>query len=300
MTSETIIISIICSAPDADDRPKAIAEIFSIKKNLKVFLILHGNWNEWNSKYGWISLSRKKPLKMDLLFHHTAEGEVSNHVPKEIQYQKIVKFSNDDRRDTTKPEKSICGLPAFKSYSDCPINEINVEEFLLWAKGERSNPPSICFPDRPMDLLYTITLLCQAYLTVHAVYEGDDKDWEIDDIKMALTQMGWIDYLEKEEKERKDAFIAKLEGKKIEIRDSKLWHRILNFSKKDLDGDIERFIEEFKFQWDEEQKRYGPLPDAVLSLFKKFHSSEIAPPKIVTDAYNVIADRLNKRLYNEY
>jgi hypothetical protein len=287
-----IIIAIICSNMRAD----AIAEIFSQNLFLEIYRIQSVRWKVWNLRnQEWNKLDDKDyPKRFDLLFHHKEDGEINEHIPEGVELKKIVRFSTDDTRYTASLESGICGLPPFQSYYECPITENDVEEFLQWVRGERIEPPSICTEERnTLERILSLSVLCSGYLPVHAVYKKRDKDWKTEDIKAALDQMGWYEFLKILDKDRRDDLVSKFKKQKDVVRDAKRWRDTFDIPEENPETAIQELVKNIKIEWDE--KRFGQFPQEVYSLLLKMKNREIAPPKLVADAFCAIAKRLKGR-----
>lgn len=145
---------------------------------------------------------------------------------------------------------------------------------------------------QPRMILPALSILCQGYLAVHAAYGGPDKDWNDENITLALEQMGWKQLIEKPDMSQ---IVETLRGQHATTENIKdWWQPVLVHVKAPADeasrGTKEALIEQLRREW-----RKDSLPEEVSKLVETIYDTtphSLTDVNLVARAYLKLAEKL--------
>jgi len=185
----------ICS-PTGRERANLLAKRISRMGNGNLTLYRWQNraWSLWSAKENdWNYTPPPNPPDVAILFHHIGDG-LETHRPDGATYQCLVRFSAGGL--AVDVNGNSCNLPpSFRvpntEHEDtCPLYDEDIQQFIDWAGGTRSEPPDICL-GRPKAsaLRSAVALLCEAYLLTWRSLPNDQPQPSSDACQAALSNL---------------------------------------------------------------------------------------------------------------
>ena len=274
--------SIVIIVDENYDRGKLLAEVFE-NADSNVYLWSRGDEYE-KSKWGYNWEHSPAQCKIAIV-HDTNKGIFYDL---NVSYDILVFYSGGKgpfpdgwvQRSVTKSD----GLPSDEEATD----------LLRWVaepKAERERwKPKLLTKPRAVDNLIALAVLCQGYLVVHAEYKGSEKDWSLEEIALALRQMGWTDTT-------RSMVRPDLGDEFGNVREAKWWLNVFGLwdgTDKQIEQDTEnwkKFENEIKEEWGEVKNEELPGEFGwLLQMMRK--KAEINSPNMVAKAYCEIAKKL--------
>ncbi len=300
MNKEIFVITII--DPDNSVRRDVLISVFQTIASIQLVC-----YDQANKGYVCQRMDGKDTSIPDITFIHAGDYKkiIKNNKKREYgTIENTVFYGGGGGKDSRIPSESKECIYRTMSTESSNLSEEEAKELLEYFNlppNQRNDDtrPDILLQPKTLEILPSLSILCQGYLAVHASKDGHDSDCGDSDCKMALEKMGWGEFVST------GIGVSLIrydigEEKDINVVDKSKDRRWSNWWRDDIfeDQEWEELKEAITRECDSKENKCKDYNDVPVSIRKIFDAIE-APAQeidlgIVAKAYCEINDQLGK------